>query len=337
MRVDALADVGDGRVDEVAGGPGRGDAGDVHHEVAQDVAAARACGRPRGGTGCRTGCASGATRPANGVESVWAVARKPSGSRVMESPWLIQTGCSRSMPVNSAVVGGDASRSPGRTRGGRPGSRRRRARGPSAGRRSRCPRTGMRAAPDRRVGPRRARVVDRIRAARQDDRAGAAPLQLGVRGVVGQQLGVDVELADASRDELRELAAEVEDDDGARGGRDGAERAGPPATGRGPARSGRSRGRPRPRRRPGPGPDGPRWPARRGRSCRASWARLGRPPGRRTPRLVRRLRHRRYRPPLPSRRADTSVPGGRPASPDGRGGSAAVSSRLRIASAAIVK
>jgi hypothetical protein len=27
---------------------------------------------------------------------------KPSGSRVIESPWLIQTGCSRSMPANSA-------------------------------------------------------------------------------------------------------------------------------------------------------------------------------------------------------------------------------------------
>ncbi len=32
--------------------------------------------------------------------------------------------------------------------------------------------------------------------------------------VVRQQLGVDVELADAAADELGELAAEVEDDDG---------------------------------------------------------------------------------------------------------------------------
>ena len=49
----------------------------------------------------------GSTRPANGVESVWAVERKPSGSRVIESPWLIQTGWSRSRPVNrpsSAVI-----------------------------------------------------------------------------------------------------------------------------------------------------------------------------------------------------------------------------------------
>ena len=41
------------------------------------------------------------TRPAYGVESVWAVAWKPSGRAVIESPWLIQTGCVRSRPTNS--------------------------------------------------------------------------------------------------------------------------------------------------------------------------------------------------------------------------------------------
>ncbi len=89
--------------------------------------------------------------------------------------------------------------------------------------------------PDRRVGPRGARVVDRVRAARQDDRPGAAPLELGVRRVVRQQLRVDVELADAPRDELGELAAEVEDDDGLAvvGGRP--RRGDPRASGRGPA------------------------------------------------------------------------------------------------------
>ena len=54
---------------------------------------------------------SGSARPAKAVESVCAVAWKPSGSRVMESPWLIQTGCSRSMSVNrpsSAVMVTDA-------------------------------------------------------------------------------------------------------------------------------------------------------------------------------------------------------------------------------------
>ena len=43
---------------------------------------------------------SGSTSPANGVESVWAVGWKPSGSRVIESPWLIQTGWSRSSPAD---------------------------------------------------------------------------------------------------------------------------------------------------------------------------------------------------------------------------------------------
>ncbi len=40
---------------------------------------------------------------------------------------------------------------------------------------------------------------------------GVAPLDLGLRRVVGQQLGVDVELADPPGDELGELAAEVQD------------------------------------------------------------------------------------------------------------------------------
>ena len=75
------------------------------------------------------------------------------------------------------------------------------------------PEDGDPAGPDGRVGPRRAGVVDRVRAARQDDRARAAALELLVRRVVRQQLRVDVELADAPRDQLGELAAEVEDDD----------------------------------------------------------------------------------------------------------------------------
>jgi hypothetical protein len=40
-------------------------------------------------------------RPANGDESVWAVAWNPGGRLVIESPWLIQTGWSRSRPLKS--------------------------------------------------------------------------------------------------------------------------------------------------------------------------------------------------------------------------------------------
>ena len=75
--------------------------GDAEHEVGEDVAAARRVRRPRDGTGCRRGCALGSARPAKGVESVWAVALKPAGSRVIESPWLIQTGCSVPRPASS--------------------------------------------------------------------------------------------------------------------------------------------------------------------------------------------------------------------------------------------
>ena len=172
------------------------------------------------------------TRPANGVESVWAVAWKPSGRREIESPWLIQTGCSRSMPGEQRPsVGGDADvgravlavveRDDVATElvGHQLGAVADAEDGDATG-------------PDGRVGPGSARVVDRVRAAGQDDRPGAAPLQLGIRRVVRQELRVDVELADAPRDELGELAAEVEDDDGlavvgvGRAGRSADERSG---------------------------------------------------------------------------------------------------------------
>ena len=104
MRVHPGADLGDGRLDEVGRRPGRRGAGDARARSCAGRPGRAACGRPRGGTGSRTGCRSGAARPANGDESVWAVERKPSGRRVIESPWLIQTGWSRSRPGEQAVV-----------------------------------------------------------------------------------------------------------------------------------------------------------------------------------------------------------------------------------------
>ena len=77
------------------------------------------------------------------------------------------------------------------------------------------------ATPDGAVGMRRTLVIDRVGAARQDDGAHATPLQLGHGGVEREQLGVDVELPDPARDELRELAAEVQDGDGVGGLVDG--------------------------------------------------------------------------------------------------------------------
>ena len=48
----------------------------------------------------------GSARPAYGVDAVLASGWKPSGGDTIESPWLIQTGCSLAMPRNrpSSVV-----------------------------------------------------------------------------------------------------------------------------------------------------------------------------------------------------------------------------------------
>ena len=70
------------------------------------------------------------------------------------------------------------------------------------------------AAPDGTVRVGSSDVIHRVGAAREDDGAHTAPLQLRHRRVEGQQLGIDMELAHAPRDELCELAAEVEDGDG---------------------------------------------------------------------------------------------------------------------------
>ncbi len=74
------------------------------------------------------------------------------------------------------------------------------------------------ATPDGRVGLGRAVVVHGHGPAGQDDGAGPAAFQFLERGVVGQQLRVDVQLAHAPRDQLGELAAEVQHDDRTRCG-----------------------------------------------------------------------------------------------------------------------
>ncbi len=154
------------------------------------------------------------TSPANGVESVWAVALEALGQardgvavahpdRLLAldpgEQRLVRRGDADVGRAVLAVVEGDdvAAELVGHQLGA-----------------VADPEDGDAPGPDGRIGSRGARVVDRIRAARQDDRPGSAPFQLGVRRVVRQQLRVDIELAHASRDELGELAAEIEDDDG---------------------------------------------------------------------------------------------------------------------------
>ena len=155
--------------------------------------------------------------------------------------------------MSSCTLAGPYSRFPWR-------ARHHRAPAPSAGRHSRC------------RGPGSARTRTRGRAwgilvvhgrgtAGQDD--GARPRLELVVGRIVQQFGVDVELAYAASDQLRELAAEVED------------RPVPwwstsvAARDPGPARGARSRDTPRPPRHRGQGHDARHSPARRGRSCRA--------------------------------------------------------------------
>ena len=63
------------------------------------------------------------------------------------------------------------------------------------------------------VGRRRVGVIDRRWPARQYDARRMIALDLVQRSVARQDDGEDVEFADAARDELRILGAEVEDDD----------------------------------------------------------------------------------------------------------------------------
>src|SRR5205823_573487 len=61
-------------------------------------------------------------------------------------------------------------------------------------------------------------VVDRAGPAAQDHTRGVIALNLGPGGVARQDHGENIELADAARDQLRVLRAEVEDNDGLSGG-----------------------------------------------------------------------------------------------------------------------
>ena len=146
---------------------------------------------------------------------MWAPTRNPSGSRTTASPWLIHT-CS--------VAFMSASSTPGAVH------RQRRAavlaltgRGHLSAERLRHQLVpvadaehGYPEVEHARIQARRALLVHRRRAARQDDAGGTHPAELADREVVRDDLGVDVALADPARDQLRVLRPEVDDQDGAR-------------------------------------------------------------------------------------------------------------------------
>ena len=132
----------------------------------------------------------------------------PSGGAVTVSRWLIHTVCCGGSPLKSAPEPSSSSVLPN-SRG--PGSRDLAAE---------LERHQLGAVADAERGdpeleellvhPRRPLRVDRRRAAGEDHRDGVAPADLRRGQRVWDELGVDARIANASRDQLRVLAAEVE-------------------------------------------------------------------------------------------------------------------------------
>jgi hypothetical protein len=213
VAVHSLPDPRDGLLDEVGRGPGRRRAGDPDHEVAQHVLALRgvddlrmeldavqvAGRRLETGERGRRACLGGRPEAVRQARDRVAVAHPDRLIAVEagEQPVVVGDG-DRRRPVF-----------PFRGRDDVTAELARHQLGAVADPEHRDP-----ARPDPGIRLRSVRVIDRVRAAREDDRLRPAPLDLVPRRVVGDELGIDVQLADAAGDQLGELAAEVEDDDG---------------------------------------------------------------------------------------------------------------------------
>ena len=152
------------------------------------------------------------SQAATGEPGLAASAVKPGGGSKTVSRWLIQHCCSAGSPASSRAAVAEQ-RQLGAAELALLGALDAAAerRGPSPACRNRCRAPGCRARAARGAAPGRPRLVDRGRAAGEDERARLAlPDPLDV-GVVREQLGEDAALADPPRDQLRVLAAEVED------------------------------------------------------------------------------------------------------------------------------
>ena len=147
--------------------------------------------------------------------------QSPGGSAVMRSPWLIQTVCfSPGFQTPSKSADGPAHARParGRTRDGARSPPCRRAARPSPSGRSRCRAPACR--------PRRspaARAGCRLRGTEPGPPERITPFGRSARKRLGglverHDLAIDARLAHAPRDELRHLAAEIDDEDGGMGG-----------------------------------------------------------------------------------------------------------------------
>ena len=156
----------------------------------------------------------GSSKPLIGVEGDSAVTRAPSGAAVTESRWLIHPTCSSGRPPKSALDGIDAHLRPAELRAVRAFDA-----ASEVARHQLHPVTdaehGHAQAEDPRIGLRRTLRVDRGRPAREDERERPPRGDRRRGGRVMDELRVDAALADAPRDQLRVLAAEVDDEDGA--------------------------------------------------------------------------------------------------------------------------
>ena len=189
--------------------PGRRRVGDAVEEVLEDVLAVRRV-HDLGVELDAVEVALGASKAATGVDGDVATTCAPSGACVTVSRWLIQTVCSPGVPSNSA----------------RPPPRARLAELRDAGAvdcAAELERHQLGAVADAERGDaeleqlgvdvRRAFRVDRGRPAAQDERERVARTNPLRRDVMRNELGVDAALAHAARDQLRVLAAEVDDED----------------------------------------------------------------------------------------------------------------------------
>ena len=217
---DLGADFGDLGLAELGHRPVAGEAADVAHEVGDQLARRRACGPPRGGTGCRSTCALSSAITAKGAPSLVATISKPGANWVTLSPWLIHTwwrSPTCHSPSNSAQGFGD----------GQEGAAELAAFAGLVARAhfaAELVRHHLLAVAD--AEDRQAAVEQHLRRAgaafvghaggraRQDDALGLQPVRTPPRRRERGDLRIDPRLAHAAGDELGHLAAEIDDQDG---------------------------------------------------------------------------------------------------------------------------
>ena len=191
------------------GAPGAVAAADVARGSWSAPAGRTACEPPRGGTGCRTSARSATRTRPPATPSRTASALNPGGGANTVSRCDIQQVCSLGVPASSRPPRRRSAAS-GRTRRPRRPPPGRRARARAAASRSRCPAPGSPSSSSAAPAAARRRRIPRP-ARRTGSRPWGAPGDLGRPDVVGQQLGEHAALAHAPRDQLRVLAAVVED------------------------------------------------------------------------------------------------------------------------------